>query len=101
MKSAHDPIDIALKEDVGEGDVTSAFLVPETTRAAARVVAREKAIVAGSDTAAEVFRRIDPSVEVDIVRSDGVEVGPNDSILEIRGFARPILQAERVALNFL
>jgi nicotinate-nucleotide pyrophosphorylase (carboxylating) len=101
MKPGHDPIEIALKEDIGAGDVTSAFFVPETVRVSARVASREKAIVAGTETAAEVFRRVDPTTQVDIIRSDGVEVGPNESILEIRGLARPILQAERVALNFL
>jgi nicotinate-nucleotide pyrophosphorylase (carboxylating) len=101
MRESHDPVDIALKEDIGEGDVTSAFLIPETVRAAARIVAREKAIVAGSETAAEVFRRVDPTIQVEIIRGDGAEVGPNESVLEIFGFARSILQGERVALNFL
>lgn len=101
MKPVHDPIEIALKEDIGEGDVTSQFFVPESVQAAARIVAREKAIVAGTHTAAEVFRRVDPSTQIDIIRSDSVEVSPNESVLEIRGFARSILRAERVALNFL
>lgn len=101
MKPGHDPIEIALKEDIGAGDVTSAFFVSETVRVSARVASREKAIVAGTETATEVFRRVDPTTQVDIIRSDGVEVGPNESILEIRGLARSILQAERVALNFL
>ena len=101
MKPSHDPIEIALKEDIGEGDVTSEFFVPESVQAAARIVAREKAVVAGTQTAAEVFRRVDPSTQVDIIRSDSVEVSPNESVLEIRGFARSILKAERVALNFL
>jgi nicotinate-nucleotide pyrophosphorylase (carboxylating) len=101
MKPDHDPIEIALREDIGGGDITSAFFVPESVQASARVVAKEKAIVAGTETAAEVFRRVDPSTQIDIVRADGVEVGPGESVLEIRGFARCILQAERVALNFL
>jgi len=98
---AHDPVEIALKEDIGDGDVTTVFFVPETVRSSARIVAREKAIVAGTETAAEVFRRVDPTIQVEIIRNDGVEVGPNDSVLEIFGLARSILQAERVALNFL
>jgi nicotinate-nucleotide pyrophosphorylase (carboxylating) len=101
MQAEHDPIDIALREDIGAGDVTSAYFVSETIRAAARIVVREKAIIAGTETAAEVFRRVDPSTQVDIIRADGVEVGAGESVLEIRGFARSILQAERVALNFL
>ena len=101
MKPAHDPIEIALKEDIGEGDVTSAFFVPETVRVAARVVSREKAIIAGTETAAEVFYRLDPSTQVNVIRGDGSEVAPGEAVLEIQGFARCILQAERVALNFL
>lgn len=101
MKPTHDPIEIALKEDIGEGDITSEFFVPETLQASARIVTREKTVVAGAHTAAEVFRRVDPGTQVDIIRSDGVEVSPNESILEIRGLARSILAAERVALNFL
>jgi nicotinate-nucleotide pyrophosphorylase (carboxylating) len=101
MKPTHDPVEIALKEDIGEGDVTSTFFVPETLRAAARIVCREKAVLAGTDTATEVFRRVDPSVQIEVIRGDGVEVAPGDSVLEIRGLARGILQAERVALNFL
>jgi nicotinate-nucleotide pyrophosphorylase (carboxylating) len=97
----HDPIDIALKEDIGAGDVTTNYFVSETVRVAARIVAREKAIVAGTETAAEVFRRIDPSTQIDVIRGDGLEVGAGESVLEIRGFGRSILQAERIALNFL
>lgn len=96
-----DPIDIALREDIGMGDVTTDSFVPETLRASARIVAREKAVIAGTETAAEVFRRVDPATEVQILRRDGVETGPDDLIMEIRGRARSILTAERVALNFL
>src|SRR2546423_13665592 len=98
MKPDHDPIEIALKEDIGGGDVTSAFFVPESVQAAPRIIAREKAIVAGTETAAVVFRRVDPSTQVDIIRSNGVEVGPGESGLELRGFGRATLQTERGAL---
>lgn len=97
----NDPIDIALEEDIGAGDITTLFFLPETLRTTGRIVAREKAIVAGTTTAADVFRRVDSTIQVEIIRSDGVEVGPGESILEVRGLARSILQAERVALNFL
>lgn len=96
-----DPIAVALQEDIGAGDITTKFFVPETLRSSARIVAREKAIVAGAQTAAEVFRRIDPSIHIQVVLADGAEVNIGESVLEIRGLARSILQAERVALNFL
>jgi nicotinate-nucleotide pyrophosphorylase (carboxylating) len=96
-----DPIDIALREDLGQGDVTTEFFVPESLRASARIIAREKAIIAGAQTAAEVFHRVDPTTEVQILRDDGAEAAPDDLVMEIRGLARSILKAERVALNFL
>jgi len=96
-----DPIDVAIQEDVGAGDVTSDFFVPANLRALARIVSHEKAIVAGTETAAEVFRRIDSALHIQILRADGADVDAGDVIIEIRGLARSILKAERVALNFL
>jgi nicotinate-nucleotide pyrophosphorylase (carboxylating) len=96
-----DPIDIALREDIGAGDITSQNFVAENVQASARIVAREKGVIAGTATAAEVFRRVDPQLKIDILRADGTEIAPNDTALEIRGHARAILTAERVALNFL
>ncbi|HEY2625254.1 MAG TPA: carboxylating nicotinate-nucleotide diphosphorylase [Candidatus Udaeobacter sp.] len=97
----YDPITAALKEDIGAGDITTEFFVPDSLHASGRIVAREKAIVAGSGAAAEVFRKLDPSIDVQIVRGDGIEVAAGDVIIEVRGLARSILKAERVALNFL
>lgn len=97
----YDPIAAALKEDIGAGDITTEFFVPDSLHASGRIVAREKAIVAGSRAAAEVFRKLDPSIDVQIVRGDGTEVAAGDVIIEVRGLARSILKAERVALNFL
>jgi nicotinate-nucleotide pyrophosphorylase (carboxylating) len=97
----HDPIAIALAEDIGDGDITSSSFVPEHLRAIARIVAREKAIVAGTSVATEVFRRVDKDSRVSSMRKDGEELAPGDVVMEIKGKARSILTAERVALNFL
>lgn len=97
----HDSIAIALQEDIGAGDITTEFFVATDCRVSARIIAREKTIVAGAKTAAEVFRRVDPATRVEIIRNDGSEVAPGDVIIEIHGSARSILKAERVALNFL
>ena len=102
VKSDHyDAIAAALKEDIGQGDITTDFFVSETLRATGRIVAREKAIVAGSVVTAEVFKQVDPSIEIQIVQADSAEVAAGDAIIEVRGLARSILKAERVALNFL
>ena len=102
MKTDHyDPIAAALREDIGEGDITTDFFVPETLHATGRITAREKAIVAGVGATGEVFRQVDPSIDIQVTRPDGDEVVAGDVIIEVRGLARSILKAERVALNFL
>jgi len=97
----YDPIAVALKEDIGKGDITTEFFVPETLHASGRIVAHEPAVIAGTGTAAEIFRKIDPATDVQIVRPDGEAVDAGDIVIEVRGLARSILKAERVALNFL
>src|SRR3954468_13980990 len=97
----HDPIAIALAEDIGSGDVTSRYFVDADRTAAPRIIAREPAIVAGTATAAEVFRRVDPRLSVTILTRDGARAAPSGPVIEITGAAPSILTAERVALNFL
>jgi len=96
-----DPIEIALREDLGDGDVTTDFFVSKNQQAMARIVAHERAILAGTETAAEVFRRVDSTLDVAVLRNDGSEVNTGENVIDLRGSARPILKAERVALNFL
>ena len=96
-----DPIEIALREDLGDGDVTTDFFVSRNQQAMARIVAHERAILAGTETAAEVFRRVDSTLDVAVLRNDGSEVNAGENVIDLRGSARPILKAERVALNFL
>ena len=97
----YDPIAAALKEDIGDGDITTEFFVPERLHATGRIIAREPAIVAGTAAAAEVFHKVDPATDVQIHQSDGASVVAGDIVIELRGLARSILKAERVALNFL
>ena len=97
----YDPIAAALREDIGKGDITTDFFVPETLHASGRIIAYEPAVIAGTRTAAEIFRKIDPATDVQIVRPDGEAVVAGDIVIEVRGLARSILTAERVALNFL
>ena len=100
-ETVSDPIAIALREDIGAGDITTDFFVPDGLRALGRIIARERAIVAGGQTAAEVFRRVNPELNVEVLQPDGSALTGGETILEVRGSARSILTAERVALNFL
>jgi nicotinate-nucleotide pyrophosphorylase (carboxylating) len=97
----YDPIAAALKEDLGNGDITTEFFVSEALHASGRIIAHESAVVAGTGAATEVFRKIDPATDIQIVHTDGDVVAPGDVVIEVRGLAGSILKAERVALNFL
>src|SRR5256886_13676343 len=101
MMSEGDPIDLALREDIGAGDVTTTLFVPDDSRAYARILPREKAIIAGTSMAAEVLRRVDSGLKISVELTDGTAVLGGESILKIQGAARSMLTAERVALNFL
>lgn len=100
-ETSTDPIAIALREDIGAGDITTDFFIPEGLQAIGRIIARERAIVAGGQSAAEVFRRVNPKLNVEVLQPDGAALTGAETILEVRGPARSILTAERVALNFL
>lgn len=90
----------ALEEDVGQGDWTTEWCVPERLEARGVIVAREAGVVAGLAPAAEVFRRLGGSKLRPRV-SDGDAVESGASLADVEGAARTILTGERVALNFL
>jgi nicotinate-nucleotide pyrophosphorylase (carboxylating) len=99
--NVYDPIGVALQEDIGPGDITTQYFVAAESTAKARIVVREKAVIAGTKTAMEVFHRVDGAARVNIFCEDGSEVAAGAAIMEIEGLAWSILKAERVALNFL
>ncbi len=91
----------ALMEDLGAyGDVTTRAVIPEGVRYAARLRAREQAVVSGLQLAALAFRLVDPALQVTPRRRDGEVCQPGDVLMEIDGSAASILMGERVALNF-
>ncbi len=94
-------IELALAEDIGEGDVTSLHFIPEERRACAFVAVRKEGVVSGVGLAARVFRTVDRELEVEILIADGSRVGPGALLIRVEGPARSILTAERTALNFL
>jgi nicotinate-nucleotide pyrophosphorylase (carboxylating) len=96
-----DPIESALAEDIGPGDLTSKYFIPGDIRGSARIFAKQPAVAAGIDTAAEVFQRVDPSLVLHLIAIPGQTLAAGQTVLEISGPVRSILTAERVALNFL
>lgn len=98
---SHELIRMALAEDIGEGDVTSAYFVPEGRMARALLVARKQGIISGLELAEAVFFEVDPDLDVQVLVKDGSKVAPGALLMEVVGKARSILTAERTALNFL
>lgn len=91
----------ALEEDLlPSGDIT-ATLVPYSARAAAVLVARAAGVLAGRLCAEETFTQVEPAIEVDWVLDDGAALQPGTVVARVEGPLRPILSAERTALNFL
>jgi len=91
----------ALAEDLGTlGDLT-AGLVPGDARAVASFVSRSDGVVAGRLCVIETFAAVDPSVAIEWIVPDGVEVRPGEVIASVQGRLASILTVERIALNLL
>jgi len=90
----------ALAEDLGAGDVTAA-LVPPQQQVRAQIIAREPAILCGTEWVSETFRQLDAAIRLEWQAADGDRVGTDQPVLRLSGHARPILTGERTALNFL
>jgi nicotinate-nucleotide pyrophosphorylase (carboxylating) len=90
----------ALREDVGDGDLTAA-LVPAGSRATARVLLREPAVLCGAPWVEAVVRQLDPQARIAWHGEEGARCAADQVVLEVEGDARALLSAERTALNFL
>jgi nicotinate-nucleotide pyrophosphorylase (carboxylating) len=99
--SATETIRRALAEDLGTGDITSQAFIPASQRSEAVIIAKEDCVVAGMDSATEVFRLVDPKIEVREVKTNGDRVVKGEQVLHAEGPTRALLAAERTALNFL
>lgn len=94
-------IDAALEEDIGSGDLTSEYFVPADRRVRGFIVARDQGCLSGVEIAREVFRRVDPEIDVQLMVTDGSRVAKGAHVISVEGPARGVLMAERTALNFL
>ncbi len=90
----------ALAEDVGSGDVT-ASLINDDSRARARVICREAAVLCGRDWLDQVYAQLDDRISVDWRADDGELLSPEQCVCLLQGPARSLLTGERTALNFI
>jgi nicotinate-nucleotide pyrophosphorylase (carboxylating) len=92
---------LALEEDIGTGDVTSAACVPDTLMANGRFLARESLVLAGLGVLPEIYELRGSVEELRLLKQDGDRCEDGEVIAMVRGRARTLLECERVALNFL
>jgi len=94
-------LDLALREDIGSGDVTTESIVPEDAVLTGELRAKGTGVVSGTGLCGAVFRKLDPDCEWEEIVCDGDRVSPGDVIARVTGRSRAILSAERTALNIL
>lgn len=99
-KEIENLIEVALLEDVGKGDLSSAIFPPHT-EGKGYIIAREDLVLAGIKIAEWTFKKLDRKIKFIAYKKDGEWVKKNEKIAEISGNAKNILTAERTALNFL
>lgn len=97
----HSLIERALKEDIGEGDVTTTCIVPATQFFRGEILAKEKGIIAGLEVARQTFAHLDSRVDFRLLVADGEWVENGQPVARLHGPARALLSGERVALNFM
>lgn len=92
----------ALAEDLGRaGDITTDAVVPADARIEAAIVPRQPGVLAGLDAALMAFELLDPALSIERLCPDGARLERGQTVARISGSARPVLTAERTALNLL
>jgi len=94
-------IEIALREDIKDKDITSELILPDNLKTKAFIISKEKGIICGLKIAKLVFQCVDKEIVFESLIKEGSEIYPGQKIAKIFGNAKKILLAERTALNFL
>jgi nicotinate-nucleotide pyrophosphorylase (carboxylating) len=91
----------SLAEDLGDGDHSSLACIPSETKGKAKLLIKEKGVLAGIRVAAELFSTIDNDLKLDLILEDGAYVVPGDIAFYISGSQQSILKSERLVLNIM
>jgi len=94
-------IDLAIAEDIGDGDHSSLGSIPSGTQGQARLLVKDEGIICGIPLARHIMERIDSDVVFDQLIDEGAEVKFGDIAFTVKGSVHSILQAERLMLNFM
>jgi len=94
-------IDLAIKEDIGDGDHSSQSCIPEAEQGKVHLLIKEPGIIAGIEVAEKIFKKIDPEIKIDILIKDGTKVKPGDIAFTVEGKVWTLLKTERLVLNVM
>mgnify|MGYP000445159984 FL=1 len=92
-------IETSLREDIGDGDHSSLACIPASAAGRARLLVKDRGILAGVGLARQVFQAVDPDLDMEVLLQDGSNVGHGDTAFFISGSSQSILRAERLVLN--
>ena len=101
MQGLRELVEVALREDVGSGDVTTAVTVAEDARARALITQKAPGSIYGVEAAATVFSLLDADVQIERLVQEGMWREDGGPVMAVQGRARALLTGERTALNFL
>ena len=93
--------DLAFAEDIGDGDHTTLCCIPETAEGKSKLLVKEPGILAGVEIAGKIFKKFDPTLQMEVFIKDGSEVKPGDIAFIVSGKVRSLLQTERLMLNIM
>jgi nicotinate-nucleotide pyrophosphorylase (carboxylating) len=91
----------SLAEDLGDGDHSSLACIPAASTGKAKLIIKQRGIIAGMRVAAEVFSTVDPLIQFKPLVDDGASVSPGDIAFHVSGKVHSILKCERLVLNVM
>jgi nicotinate-nucleotide pyrophosphorylase (carboxylating) len=100
-KLVDDLIELAIREDIGDGDHTTLACIPEDATGSAHLLVKEAGVIAGIEIARQIFSRFDSASVLDRKIEDGASVQPGDVAFIVKGKVQALLQAERLVLNIM
>lgn len=94
-------IELAIREDIGDGDHSSLATIPATERGRMKLLVKQQGVLAGVEVAEMILRRLDPEVKMEKLIEDGAVISPGEIAFYVEGRLISLLQAERILLNIM
>ena len=89
----------SLQEDIGDGDHSTLACIPADAKGKAKLLVKEKGIIAGIEVAKRIYELVDPSLDLVVYKKDGDTVEVGDIVFHVSGSSQAILTSERLVLN--